>query len=95
MDHSPPPRCSQQACATTRISVAEMERYHHLLGLCRETAGLQSTYVAATETFAFVVFRRVRMQLLSLETQRKTNHFGFTRVRVWTTFSRRVRQSLL
>lgn len=38
-------RCRyQEACWTTRISVAEMERYYHLLGVCQETAVLQSMY---------------------------------------------------
>lgn len=36
----------QQACSTTRISVAEMECYYHLLEVCQETAALKSTYTS-------------------------------------------------
>lgn len=36
----------RQACSTTRISVAEMECYYHLLGVCQETAALKSTYTS-------------------------------------------------
>ncbi|XP_056893362.1 guanine nucleotide exchange factor DBS isoform X12 [Takifugu flavidus] len=32
----------RQACSTTRISVAEMECYYHLLGVCQETAALKN-----------------------------------------------------
>lgn len=35
-----------QASSTTRISVAEMECYYHLLGVCQETAGLKSMYTS-------------------------------------------------
>lgn len=49
MDRSLPSRCPQcgryqQAWSTTRISVAEMERYYHLLGVCQEAAVLKSMY---------------------------------------------------
>lgn len=34
----------RQAYSTTRISVAEMECYYHLLWVCQETAALKSMY---------------------------------------------------